>query len=222
MAEPQGWDWIGTRLQGNQVIVYDRGTTYGEYRLNPFTQLMVKMSGDEYDPDNSPNTWRFIIALDNTIEVPNYFSSVENFPNQETVSSGIFKSTKLPWSISGTAYNTISSAVGDGYNNTYSIVENLDETENTIWTLAEYWREYFDKTWFVPTLEELQILYTNKKYLPNLTRDLFQLNEESEIGNLWSSTESANNAKALNWAIGTPIDLEKTDRNTKFTMCRYL
>ena len=33
MAEPTGWSWIGTRLLGNQVIVYDRGVDYGEYSL---------------------------------------------------------------------------------------------------------------------------------------------------------------------------------------------
>ena len=235
MAEPTGWSWIGTRLLGNQVIVYDRGVDYGEYKYNLFSQTLVKTGGNLYDPNTSADTWRFLIAFDGTVEYFDNASSREESYDSTRAEMGYFSSAHLPWSVTLEDYGVTGIGVGDGYNNTTTV---LDKTiyGNEIWSLASYWREFHGLPWFVPSIGEVQELYKQKYYLPSLTASLTQLNDRPDVGEpgadstlgicrIWSSTESttdpANYAQILNWRDGSITDYQKDLISARFTLCRY-
>lgn len=225
MPEPAGWSWIGTRIKGNQVVIYDRGTTYGEYRYNPFNQSFVKMVGSAYDPVNSPTTWRFLIAMDVSIELPDNYGSVESFTEQRA-DKGYFQSLHLPWSVTMENYGLSGEGIGDGYNNSTKALDAVIEGDQ-IWSLLSYWREYHNQAWFIPSINELKEVYRCKEYLPSLTLNLTQIKNSEDYGlcRLWSSSESetdpANSVQIINWRDGSVADLSKDSTYAKFTICRY-
>lgn len=228
MAEPSGWSWVGTRLLGNQVIVYDRGIDYGEYRYNIFSQSLVKSTGNTYDPNTSPDSWRFLIAYDGTIEFLDNASSFEYSYDSTRAEMGYFTSASVPWSVTLENYGITGMGVGDGYNNTtLALSKTIYGSE--VWSLASYWREFHSLPWFVPSIGEVQELYNQKIYLSSLTASLTQLNDAVDLNQgicrIWSSTESTtdptNYAQILNWRDGSISDYQKDLISARFTLCRY-
>lgn len=234
MPEPIGWSWIGTRLLGNQVIVYDRGLDYGEYKYNVFAQSLVKTEGTLYDPTESPNTWRFLIAYDGMVEFFDNASSYEYSYDANRAEMGYFTSASVPWSVTLEDYGIKGTGIGDGYNNSTLALDqtiwDADEPmQGEMWSLVSYWREFHALPWFVPSIGELSELYKQKIYLTNLTASLTQLNDNAAlkqgICRIWSSTESStdpiNYAQILNWRDGTTSDYQKDLIFSRFTLCRY-
>lgn len=221
MAEPTGWSWVGTQIRGNQVVIYDRGLDYGEYKYNPFSKSFVKTNGTEYNPTSSPNTWRFIIATDFSIENIGVVGS-EELQEEGEDELGRFPARNLPWSFDTRAFAT-SEEIGSGYENTKLILGTPPERK-CILSLVQYWKNTNNESWFLPSINELNLVNTARGYLGGLARDLSQndLSDSEDQHYIWSSScGTENQAMVLIWETGGNAYAERSSELPRAVLCRY-
>lgn len=225
MAEPNGWSWVGTRLAGSsQIIVYDRGTDYGEFRYNPFTQSMERESGEDYIIGSSDDSWRFLIATDFLIDFGTS-STIEKFTSStETTTNGYLDSVVIPFgtSSSSTSYEDI----GDGYTSTTDLLSTFTSSDLCVLTYVNYWRNNHMSAWFLPTVDEMTQVYSCKESMVTLTKEISHLSVANTSGDfyLWTSSGSSSQsdyAYAVNWKDGSTNWMSKNGE-AKFILCRYL
>lgn len=247
MAEPSGWKWTGTHLYGDQVIFYDRCTTedlkkvYGAYRYDPFHWTLVREDGTiestgTSDDNDKVKVVRLIASIDRCIEIVDQVGSVESLIDSNNEASGYFSSSHLPYSLNTISGVATSDNLFEGCSNTDLLINNINNTSNTIWGYVEYWRNYQPEMpsteqtvniqWFIPSIEELKALYDARSYMMGITTSISRLTEDAFSSDqpfyIWSSSISGNEVKCLNWKNGEEEPVSMSDTTPRLILCRYL
>ena len=86
------------------------------------------------------------------------------------------------WGFSGILTGITSIEIGNGLNNTDSLIplNSSQNTTKTVWNMVEDFREQYSDKFFIPTLKETNEFYLNKNYLLNLTDSWEDLNGDSD------------------------------------------
>jgi len=111
--------------------------------------------------------------------------------------------TDIEWGCAGVYIGETSTELGKGYDNTCGIVQKCTERNAAYLCDTLCLNGFFD--WFLPSLEELHLLYTNREAIGGFSDTVY-----------WSSSESSINdhyAWILNFAH------EKEDNEVKNTQC---
>ena len=216
-------------LPDGSVLFYDRGTSYGEYKINDSgyperiddaiddgnrwrIDSMVYSVGDTvtigdiecviaYDAGSEQSWGRYILCEKHDL---NYYEPDLGTGGVEEVYSG------KQWGDSGVADDAIDGSIGEGKNNTDILIEKY--SSNTyLWYYVNQHRIKTGKQWHVPSLSELRILYENKDVIGNFTINL------SEYRFYWSSNQFFSPFQGyLAWYIGFSIGNENAE-NKNYT-----
>lgn len=95
--------------------------------------------------------------------------------------------TGKQWGFYRTSTGIRDRAIGTGKNNTDQLISKNNNSTDTLWYYVNQHRTKTGKSWFVPSEDELDILYENKTTIGNFTINL------SGYNYYWSSSESASN-----------------------------
>ena len=125
-------------LPDGSVLFYDRGTSYGEYEIND-SGYPERTDGAVDDGSAESQNWRYLICdqadLDNTGKA---------------------------WGPSNTSEGLTGTAIGVGLPNTEAMITKYADNDAYWWKLTKEKRDSTGLDWFMPSKDELGILYDNK------------------------------------------------------------
>ena len=150
-------------LSDGTVLFYDRGEQYGNYRI--INNEIIRVSDGIDDGSTESLNWRYLICDKSDLPNQNFQWGPEK---EEGVSSTV---------------------IGAGLSNTNIMIDKYARI-NAVY----YWKYILDKrddtgfNWFMPSKDEISILYNNKTTVINLGVDNFYLVYwSSSEGNLYSA-----------------------------------
>lgn len=175
-------------LPDGSVLFYDRGSTYGEYMIGEDGYPVRLWSGED-DGSAESAYWRYLICD-------------QADPDNTGKQWGPYTSEGL----TGTA-------IGVGLPNTEAMLAKYADNDSYWWKLIKEKRDDTGLDWFMPSKDELDMLYNNKNVIPSLGG--VALKPDC----YWSSSENGNDyAWEQNFSIGSQYDYGK--RYTYY--CRLL
>ena len=131
---------VPTILSDGSVLFYDRGEQYGDYVI--INNNIIRISNGTDDGSANSIYWRYLIC--------------------DTVNL----SERRPWGASGTSEGIASNLnehVGYGLLNTETMLSKYKNDTIYLWNLIQAKRDTTGgKQWFLPSLDELNIVYQNK------------------------------------------------------------
>ena len=147
-------------LPDGSILFYDRGASYGEYHIGD-DGYPVRLTAGADDSSATSNNWRYLIC------------------DQHDLDNGT-----LPWSSRGTSEGLTSTAVGYGLPNTEAMISKYGDNDTYWWKLIKQKRDNTGLNWFMPSKDELDMLYDNKSVISSEGGDAFQTDTY-----YWSSSE---------------------------------
>lgn len=151
-------------LPDGSVLFYDRGSTYGEYSIGE-DGYPVRLWSDEDDGSAESANWRYLIC--------------------DSANLGELRQ----WGPRGVNEGLTDTAVGYGLPNTETLLSKYGNNSSYIWQLVQNKRNATgDKKWFVPSKNELNIVYQNKDIIVTTGGDSFPTDKY-----YWSSSENNSN-----------------------------
>ena len=151
---------VPMQLPDGSILFYDRGASYGEYKINDSGYPERTDRNVDYDSETS-NYWRYLIC-----------DSADLSEMRE-------------WGPDNVDLSLTDTAVGYGLPNTNDLLSRYSGSSLYIWQLVEYKRNTTGgKKWFVPSKDELNIVYQNKDAIVTAGGGLFLTNYR-----YWSSSE---------------------------------
>lgn len=142
---------IGTELSDG-FIIYDRGEVYGSYILKNGILKKVSTTIESISPDSMD--WRFLIAAKEDLKI-----------------SGMGNSQSYSWSTSE-EFKPFNTEIGYGWFNTEGMIDSFNYQQtfaSNLWVVLIQRRrnEGLDERWFVPSLSEIERVYSAKEYIGN-------------------------------------------------------
>lgn len=134
---------VGTQL-GDEVVIYDRGSDYGDYSL--IGDNVVRVSSGVDDGSFESSNWRFLIFLNKPMPTGGYLT--------QEMAEDYIMNVSLPEDI------------GYGKPNTSRIMEGaktFSEYETLIFHDIESYNEKYGRSYFLPSIEEARLI---NSYLP--------------------------------------------------------
>lgn len=172
------WD----RCSDNSIICYDRGESYGVYIMK--NREPKKISGTD---------WRYLICEE--YDLPHYDSAVGTTTINEEY-------TGKTWGVYGTEVGGTSTGIGTGLANTNKLIETYPSETDYIWYYINKHRTKTGKQWFLPSQDELNILYKNKDTIGNFST--------STSYYYWSSSEhDSRYSYAQGFSLGAQVNFPK-------------
>lgn len=180
---------VPMQLPDGSILFYDRGEQYGEYFL--VNNEVVRQSEGVDDGTDDSQNWRYLIC-----------DSVNLSERKEW---GLYDSNEGL---------TEEIAVGYGLPNTEAMLLKYGSNSSYIWQLVQNKRNTTDgKKWFVPSKDELSIVYQNKDIITQNGGDF------PTDFMYWSSSEYySNRAWSQNFSDGTQYSYAKSNKY----LCRLL
>ena len=182
---------LGNILPGfnKGLVFYDRGSQYGTYYQSDRTIFRFDSGIDDRSP--SSNNWRFLIACGYDIAGC----------NQGLGNNKIWAPVN---SLISAEYRNFD--VGYGPFNTDYFAERFGDNEETIWSSYLQERSLSNNNYFVPTLEEIKLLYN---YLQDNSSNNFNISQTIEY---FTSTNEGYSPRVFNFENGSD---RLVDANTK-------
>lgn len=150
-------------LPDGSVIFYDRGASYGEYHIDD-TGYPVRNDGSVDDGTAVSLNWRYLICDSANL------------------------SEMREWGPRGTDEGLTGTIVGYGLPNTEAMLSKYSDNSTYLWQLVQNKRNATGgKKWFVPSKDELNIVYQNKGTIISAGGGSFPTSEYYE-----SSSEATN------------------------------
>lgn len=169
-------------LPDNSVLFYDRGSTYGEYSVSVGEdEYPVRLSSGVDDGSTTSAYWRYMIAEE--YDLPHYDSDVGT-----TTINASYRGKM--WGVYGTEVGGTSTSIGTGLANTNKLIETYPSETDYIWYYINKHRTETGKQWFLPSKDELNILYENKDTIGNFsTSTSYYYWSSSEYSSYFSWTQ---------------------------------
>ena len=147
-------------LPDGSVLFYDRGTSYGEYKIND-SGYPKRLDGTVDDGSAESQNWRYLIC------------------DQHDLDNGTFQ-----WGVDTTEGLT-GTAIGVGLPNTNAMIAKYATDASYWWKLIKEKRDNTGLKWFMPSKDELNIVYQNKGIITQNGGGDFSTDTR-----YWSSSES--------------------------------
>ena len=157
---------VPMQLRDGSILFYDRGASYGEYEINDSGYPERIDSAVDNGSAESTN-WRYLIC------------------DQHDLDNGTFQ-----WGPYGTDENLTGTAVGYGLPNTNAMLAKYATNTSYWWKLIKEKRDNTTLDWFMPSKDELDMIYDNRTVITGQGGDAFKTDTA-----YWSSSEySSSNA----------------------------
>lgn len=157
---------LGSVLSDGSVVIYDRGSTYGDYNLT--SGVLARLSEGTDDESATSENWRFLIA---------------DSADMEGNNGGVGQNK--PWgpteSIAGTTYES----VGDGLLNTNSIIAEYGTNDSYLWKTIVTKRESTQLKWYVPNKGEIEYINNRRTDLDIQGSSYFTSNQYDQ-NSVWN------------------------------------
>ena len=178
-------------LPDGSVLFYDRGTSYGEYKIND-SGYPERIDGSVDDGSAGSANWRYLIC------------------DQHDLDNG----NLLLWGVSGANEGITGIAIGVGLPNTEAMIAKYTANTSYCWGLTKEKRDNTGLDWFMPSKDELDMIYDNRTVITGQGGDAFKTDTY-----YWSSSEgSSNYALAQDFSTGTRYNDTKSTPH----LCRLL
>lgn len=139
---------LGSTLSDGSVVIYDRGSSYGDYNLTD--GVLMRLSEGADDESASSNNWRFIIA-----------DSADMAGNNGGIGEN------KAFCPSGSLSQPVHTGMGSGLMNTSWFIEQYGTDESYIWYQVQQKRTATNLNWFVPGYNDCYSVM--KTYLQGLS-----------------------------------------------------
>ena len=147
-------------LPDGSVLFYDRGTSYGEYKIND-SGYPERIDGAVDDGSAESQNWRYLICDQTDLD-----------------------SAEKQWGPRATKEGITGTAVGYGLPNTETMLAKYADNDTYWWKLIKEKRDNTSLDWFMPSKDELDVVYDNKTVIPGQGGDAPQT-----YTSYWSSSE---------------------------------
>lgn len=149
---------IPMQLPDGSILFYDRGNEYGEYELD-INNGLKRLDGAVDDGSAGSLNWRYLICDSANLSEDRAWG-----PSKEE--------------------GTTNATVGAGLPNTETLLSKYSDNSSYIWQLVQNKRNATGgKKWFVPSKDEMNIVYQNKDTIVNAGGSSFLTDF------YWTSTE---------------------------------
>ena len=166
---------LGSVLSDGSIVIYDRGSTYGDYNLA--SGVLTRISEGVDDESASSDKWRFLIA---------------DSADMEGNNGGVGENK--PWGASVTELGvTPADGLGLGLQNTNDIIEKIGSNQDYLWYQVTQKRQSTEYDWFVPTKSEADHLYSAKE------SSQIEISDSS----YWLSQVNGNNISIIDMSTGS-------------------
>ena len=183
-------------LPDGSVLFYDRGTSYGEYKIND-SGYPERIDGAVDDGSAESQNWRYLIC------------DQHDLVNQANPTDKSF-----PWGASDTDEGLTGTSIGVGLPNTESMIAKYGDDDTYCWGHVKEKRDSAGLKWFMPSKDELDMMYDNRTVITGQGGDAFK----TDIY-YWSSSEyDSTYAWRQNFSLGNQNGSTKTSSNR----CRLL
>ena len=152
---------VGDALPDGSIIFYDRGSSYGTYQYDS-NGYPVRSDGAEDDGTATSSNWRYLIC------------------DQADLDNGAknWGPTRVNEDL------TSKTSVGYGLPNTEAMITKYADDDTYWWKFIADKRTSFGYLWFMPSKDELNMIYENKSVITGQGGDAFQTDYF-----YWSSSE---------------------------------
>ena len=157
-------------LPDGSVLFYDRGSQYGEYSIGD-DGYPVRNDGSVDDGTAGSLNWRYLICDQNDLD-----------------------NTRKVWGPYGTNEGLTSTAIGVGLPNTNAMITKYATNTSYWWKLIKEKRDNTGLNWFMPSKNELNLIYKNRNIITGQVGDAFKTDNA-----YWSSTESNSDTAWLHY-----------------------
>ena len=147
-------------LPDGSVLFYDRGSQYGEYHIDD-TGYPVRDDGVVDNGSAGSQNWRYLICDKSDLD-----------------------NSTLQWGPSGTSEGLTGTAIGVGLPNTETMIAKYSDNYAFWWRLIKEKRDSTGLKWFMPSKDELDMMYDNRTVITGQGGDAFKTNNA-----YWSSSE---------------------------------
>lgn len=180
---------VPMQLPDGSIIFYDRGEQYGEYLLFG-DEVMRQSEGVDDGTDDSQN-WRYLIC------------------DKSDLDNGTFK-----WGPDSTNEGLTGTAIGVGLPNTEAMIAKYGDNDIYWWKLIKEKRDSTGLDWFMPSKDELDMMYDNRTVITGQGGDVFKTDtyyySSSEVDKYYAWIQ--------NFSNGSQGDYSKSNR----LRCRLL
>lgn len=177
-------------LPDGSVLFYDRGESYGEYHIGD-DGYPVRDDGAVDDGSGTSANWRYLIC------------------DKSDLDNGV-----LRWGPYGTSESLTNTAIGVGLPNTEAMIAKYGDDDTYWWKLIKEKRDSTGFDWFMPSKNELDMMYNNRTVITDQGGDSFSTDDY-----YWSSSENSSNYA---WGQYLSDGYQYNDRKTRSNYCRLL
>lgn len=151
---------VPMQLLDGSILFYDRGASYGEYKIND-SGYPERIDGAVDDGSAGSLNWRYLICDQNDLD-----------------------NDTSPWGSYGTSEGLTGTAIGVGLPNTEAMIAKYGDNDTYWWKLIKEKRSNTNFKWFMPSKNELDMMYDNRTVITGQGGDAFETNPA-----YWSSSE---------------------------------
>ena len=155
---------VPMRLPDGSILFYDRGTSYGEYKINN-SGYPVRNDGAVDDETAESANWRYLICDQADLD------NAQKHWGPMNTSEGLYDSANYD--------------VGGGLPNTEAMISKYSDDDTYWWKFIKEKRDGTGLKWFMPSIDELDLIYKNMTAIIAQGGDIFQPTS------YWSSTEGS-------------------------------
>lgn len=151
---------ISAVLPDGSILFYDRGDEYGEYKLgnNGYPE---RIDGAVDNGSAGSANWRYLICDKSDLD-----------------------NTGCAWGASETTEGLTDIAIGVGLPNTDAMITKYENNDTYWWKSIKQKRDSTGLKWFMPSKDELNLMYENRAVITGQGGDAFNTNTA-----YWSSSE---------------------------------
>lgn len=176
---------VPMQLSDGSILFYDRGSAYGEY--SAIGGNVVRISGGVDDGSAESLNWRYLIC------------------DQHDLDNGTFQ-----WGPYGTDEGMTDAKYADlgyGLPNTNAMIAKYATNTSYWWKLIKEKRDSTAFNWFMPSKDELDMMYDNRTVITGQGGDAFQTDTD-----YWSSSEfDSIGARYQDFSDGRGLKRDKND-----------
>ena len=159
---------VPMQLPDGSILFYDRGSAYGEY--SAIGGNVVRISGGVDDGSAESLNWRYLICDKSDLE-----------------------GTK-EWGPYGTDEGLTGTTLGYGLPNTNAMIAKYDTNMSHWWKLIKEKRDNTGLKWFMPSKDELDMVYDNRTVITGQGGDAFKT---GTFDIYWSSSENSDTSVSV-------------------------